>query len=249
MMTGHEKRKRRLHYDVSLGQHYTFNNRRISLNQISLNVSIPNSSSKTVHVPMDNAYYEIADDVILIRETDGNRFNGRLAIGTGITLGSGIVVNAGSNTLAKGSKVLILEKNGGLHALSAGEGTTSSKLVTGEKLNIMHCFKDVQLQNSSNSKDGWEIPISFAGISFLDGSGYVSAGENAKLKIKIDYSSGWDGAVYKSKLKEFSVGIEFPNLTIPAAFFPTLYVKRYRLPHRVSTDDLAGIFSDRVSTG
>jgi len=201
-------------HDLSLGQHYTFNNRRISLSQISLNVSIPNSSSKTVHVPMDNAYYEIADDVILIRETDGNRFNGRLAIGTGITLGSGIVVNAGSNTLAKGSKVLILEKNGGLHALSAGEGTTSSKLVTGEKLNIMHCFKDVQLQNSSNSKDGWEIPISFAGISFLDGSGYVSAGENAKLKIKIDYSSGWDGAVYKSKLKEFSVGIEFPNLTI-----------------------------------
>jgi hypothetical protein len=37
--------------------------------------------------------------------------------------------------------------------------------------------------------------------------------------------------------------------TIPAAFFPTLYVKRYRLPHRGSTDDLAGIFSDRVSTG
>ena len=50
-------------------------------------------------------------------------------------------------------------------------------------------------------------------------------------------------------LKSMEYAISLCTDTIPAAFFPTLYVKRYRLPHRGSTDDLAGIFSDRVPTG
>ena len=175
-------------HDLSLGQHFYVVDRKILLEKMSLNVSITSGSSEPVPVPMVNTYYELADDVILIREKTENAFGftGRPETGKGITLSSapGIDVNSNNNPLTAGSKVLILEENGGLHALSAGEETTSSTLVPGEKLNILHCFKDVKLQSSSNSKDGYEIPISFAGISFLDGSGYVSAGENAKLKIK-----------------------------------------------------------------
>ena len=89
-------------HDLSLGQHYTFNNRRISLSQMSLNVSITSGSSQAVPVPMVNTYYELADDVILIRETTENAFDftGRPETGKVITLSS-----------APGIDVIVNDKN------------------------------------------------------------------------------------------------------------------------------------------
>ena len=131
--------------DLSLGSNYTLDGRIIRLNGIPLKVSASDGSNpQTVYVQLENSYYKIADDVILVHDADGSRFNGRPAAGTAITLDSGIHVDSNNNELKEGSKVLLLEKNGGLHAFYAGAGTDSNTLVTGKKLYIMHCFQDMQ---------------------------------------------------------------------------------------------------------
>ena len=209
-------------HDLSVGPDYTVADRKIIIDRIQMNVSVPDESdTQTVYIPMQNSYYELDDDVILVQETNGSRFNGRPEEGTAIALDSGIQVDSGDGVLQEGSKVLILEDNGDLHAMYAGEGTDGTTLVAGEELYVMRSFKSAELHNAKSTtfkktKDGWDIPISFAGISFLDGSGYVTAGKDGKLNIRIDYSEDmdWSELEYDLKLKDFSVGIDLPNLTV-----------------------------------
>ncbi|MER2055891.1 MAG: hypothetical protein ABTB30_11455, partial [Clostridia bacterium] len=206
--------------DLSLGSNYTLDGRIIRLNGIPLKVSASDGSNpQTVYVQLENSYYKIADDVILVHDADGSRFNGRPAAGTAITLDSGIHVDSNNNELKEGSKVLLLEKNGGLHAFYAGAGTDSNTLVTGKKLYIMRCFQDIQFHTPNG---GFDIDIDFITIAFIDGSGYITAGEKGKLNINIDVDSEWDAIwfgpipipVYYLYLNDCSLGITLPNLTI-----------------------------------
>ena len=206
--------------DLALGPDYTLDGRKIRLSRIPLQISSPGgNNSQTVYVQLENTYYEIADDVILVHDAEGSRFNGRPTAGTKIGLGSGLRVDPGSSTLAEGSKVLLLEKDGSLHAFYAGAGTDSSTLVARKNLYIMRCFNDMQFHTPNG---GVDIPISFAGISFLDGSGYIQAGEDGALNTNIDVDSEWDVIwfgpipipVCYIYLRDCSLGITLPNLTI-----------------------------------
>lgn len=200
-------------FDLAVGPNYTLDGRKIRFSQMPL--TVPNSG-ETVLVQLVNTYYDIADDVIVVWDKEGNRFSGRPAVGTAITLDSGIHVDSGSSALAEGSKVLLIEKNGDLHAFYAGAGTNSSRLVAGKKLYIMRCFNESHFHTPNG---GVDIPISFATIAFLDGSGYITAGEDGTLNINIDVDSEWEWwgfipIAYNIYPRDCSLGISLPNLTI-----------------------------------
>ena len=200
-------------HDLCLGPDYILDGRKIRLSRMPLTVSNPDGSNpRTIYAPLENTFYEIGDDVILIQETDENRINGRPAAGTAITLDSGIHVDSGNNTLREGSRLLILETNGELHAFYAGAGTDSSTLVIGKDLYIMNCFNDIQFHTPNG---GVDIPISFATISFLDGSGYVTAGEDGTLNINIQVHHEWRYWIVSTiVLDDCSMGLILPNMTI-----------------------------------
>ena len=196
--------------DLHLGPDYTLDGRKILISRIPLKVA-----GSDVYVPMENTFYAIADDVILIHDPDGTHINGRPDAGTSVPLGSGIHVDTGGNELKEGTRVLLLEKDGRAHAFYAGAGTDSSTLVIGKRLYIMRCFQDLEFHTPNG---GVDIDISFATIAFPDGSGYITAGDKGNLHIEIDVHDDWEiywfVPVYYLYLDECSLGISLPNLTV-----------------------------------
>ncbi len=203
-----------------------------------IEVTYPNGTapeSRTCELQLNGSYLQIADDAVLIEEKDTDWFSG-----SNSTLqinDNNCTVYAGGVELKKGVPVLILEDDGYLHGFYAGDGTDSSQLVLGDKLNIHRCIRSGHILTYDFGPTYGLPPF---GMGWFNGS--ISTGFEGTLSIHLDLD--WDWTWYGAIdiiVKENSVEIKYPDFEVTV--FNDFPFDGVSYPITVISDDFGYIFT------
>ena len=109
--------------DTYIGSDFSVEGKTIRISTFRSEARI-DGQTEVMTIPMEDAYFIVKDDIVLIEEVDGTWCNGAPSKNTQLTIGPACCkVTAGS--LAAGSKVVLLDTDGTMHAFSADSFTNN----------------------------------------------------------------------------------------------------------------------------
>ena len=130
--------------DTYIGSDFSVEGRMIRISKFQSEARI-DGQTEIMTIPMEDAYCIAKDDTVLIREVNGSWCNGAPSENTALTIGSDCEVTAGS--LTAGSKVILLETDGKMHAFSASS-FANNELVVGKPLDVFECINSAHFKYS-----------------------------------------------------------------------------------------------------
>ena len=186
---------------------------------------------------LDGSYLQIADDAVLIQENNSGWFTETSGSNSILMINDSCTIYAGSVSLQAGVPVLILETDGRLHGFYAGNGTTGSQLVLGDKLNIHRGIQSGHILT-------YDFGPTFALPPFAMGwaNGAVSTGFKGTLTIHLDldWDVTWYGGI-EVIVRENSVEIKYPQIT--AEVFNDTPFTGVSYPICVISEEIADVLS------
>lgn len=162
----------------------------------------------TAEVPIDGISVLVFNEVTLIEEQHENwigAWNG----GPILLNGNGYRISEGSGGMAAGTKVLVKETNGKLHAFRSG-GVQGNALTVGEQLETRACIEAVHASDTTTVYDLGTLKLDYKNLS----KGYdIHVAMPSKLTIDFDGDFTWADYGWHADIRKADFTLDITDLT------------------------------------